>query len=130
MDLDLMCDTLYMFIMEIRKQSGEEYPRETLYKIMLSLQNFLVMNGCTVKLLDHNSFIKLLNTLDNKMKELSSAGIIHHKKQAQPITLQQEKEMWQNGILGLNMPKKLVNMLLYLISVHFTLHVCDEHKNL
>ena len=80
MDLDLMCDTLCIFIMEIRKQSGEEYPHETLYEIMLSLQNFLAMNGCTVKLLDHNSFIKLRNTLDNKMKELSSAGVIRHKK--------------------------------------------------
>ncbi len=28
------------------------------------------------------------------------------------------------------MPEKLVNMLLYLIGLHFTLHACDEHKAL
>ncbi len=30
MDLDVMCETLCMFVLEICKQSGEEYPRETL----------------------------------------------------------------------------------------------------
>ncbi len=38
--------------------------------------------------------------------------------------------MWQNSILGDDTPEKLVNMLLYLIGVHFALHVCDKHKNL
>ncbi len=64
------------------------------------------------------------------MKELSTAGIICHKKQAQPITLQQEEEMWQNGILGNDTPEKLVNTLLYLIGIYFALHAYDEHKNL
>ncbi len=86
-------ETLCLFVLEIRKQNGDEYPRETLYKIVLSLQNFLAMNGRTVKLLDNAPFSKLWNTVDNKMKQLSKARIIHPKNQAQPISLQQEEEM-------------------------------------
>ena len=51
------------------------------------------MNGRTVKLLDNAPFSKLWNTVDNKMKQLSKARIIHPKNQAQPISLQQEEEM-------------------------------------
>ena len=32
-----MCETLYLFVMEIQKQNGDEYPHETLYEIVLSL---------------------------------------------------------------------------------------------
>ena len=130
MDLDIMCETLCMFVLEIHKQNGDEYTRETLYEIVLSLQNFLAMNGRTVKLLDNTAFSRLHNTVDNKMKQLSKARIICQKNQAQPISLQQEDFMWRNGILGDNTPEKLVNTVLYLISVHFTLYACDEHKNL
>ena len=45
MEVDEMCQTLYLFVMEIHKQNGDEYLRETLYEIVLSLQNYLAMNG-------------------------------------------------------------------------------------
>lgn len=130
MEVDVICEVLCKFVLKIHKQNGDEYPRETLYEIVLSLQNYLQMNGCTVKLLDHASFAKLRNTVDNKMKQLSTAGIIRQKKQAQPISLQQEEQMWQSGILGDDTPEKLVNTLLYLIGVHFTPQACNKHKNL
>ncbi len=38
--------------------------------------------------------------------------------------------MWRSGILSDGTPEKLVNTLLYLISVHFALRACDEHENL
>ncbi len=64
------------------------------------------------------------------MKQLSKAGIIRQKNQAQPISLEQENYMWRNGILGDDTPEKLVNTVLYLIGVYFALCACDEHKNL
>ncbi len=38
--------------------------------------------------------------------------------------------MWRNGILRDDTPEKLINTVLYLIGVHFTLHAYNEHKNL
>ncbi len=72
-EVDTMCDTLCMFVLEIWKQNGEEYPHETLYEIVLSLQNYLAMNGRTVKLLDNNSFVKPCNTVDkDRSKDLEA----------------------------------------------------------
>lgn len=67
-DIDVMCDVLCLFVMEICKQNREEYRRETLYEIVLSIQNYLMMNGRNLKLLEHGAFTKLCNTVDNKMK--------------------------------------------------------------
>ncbi len=88
MDLPTMCDVLCIFVMEIRKQNGDEYPRKTLYKIVLSIQNFLCMKGHNIKLLEHIAFTKLRNTVDNKMKLLSKADIIRPKKQAWSVSLE------------------------------------------
>ena len=49
MDIDKFSDNLSLFLLEIRKQSGEEYPREMLYKIVLSLQHFMCMNGHDIR---------------------------------------------------------------------------------
>ena len=37
LDIAPLCDFLCLFLMEIRKQNRQEYPRETLYEIVLSL---------------------------------------------------------------------------------------------
>ncbi len=70
---------LSLFIMEIHKQSGEEYPRETLYEIILSIQHYMAINGCELKLLDHAGLVGMHNTLDNHMKQLSKQGVVHER---------------------------------------------------
>ena len=109
--------TLGHFLLEIRKQSGEEYPRETMYEILMAVQAHLSMNGHYVKLLNDPAFVKLQNTLNNRMIALSRKGQIHPKQKAEPITLSQERSLWEKAILGSDMPRKLVDTLLYLIGL-------------
>ena len=130
MDIPQMSDVLSFFLMEIRKQNGDEYPHETLYKIVLSLQHYMTMNGRDLKLLDYPGLVKMRNTLDNWMKELSKEGVICERQQSKPISVQDKDHLWDTGLLSDNTPEKLVNTLLYLIGVHFALHACDEHKAL
>ena len=59
------------FIMEVRKQSGEVYPAETLYEVVICLQMYLNSRGINVKLLDDPDYVEVRNCLDNRMKELS-----------------------------------------------------------
>ncbi len=101
-----------------------------LYEIILSIQHYMAMNGCELKLLDHAGLVKMHNILDNRMKDLSKGGVIRVRQQAKAISLQDEEHLWLTRLLGDDMPEKLVNMLLYLISLHFTLYTCDEHKAL
>lgn len=130
MEVDKLCDVLCLFLMEIRKQNGTEYPRETLYEIVLSIQYFMSMNRCNLKLLEHNAFVKMRNMLDNCMKQLSKTGNICECSQAQPIPVEEEEKLWQSGLLGEDTPEQLFNTMLYLIRLHFALCACDEHKNL
>ncbi len=77
---EYLCLAMCKFVMEIKKQNGELYPKETLYKIILALQLHLEMNGHTVRFLDDDKFKHLLNTLDNRIKELSKLGVVHPKE--------------------------------------------------
>ncbi len=94
LEIPELSEALSYFIMEIHKQSGEEYPRETLYKIVMSIQHFMSMNGRDLKLLKHPGLIQMRNTLDNQMKELSKKGIIRDCQQSQPISIEDEERMW------------------------------------
>ena len=64
------------------------------------------------------------------MKDLSHDGIVHQRNQAVPITLEQENELWAKNILGSLNPKQLVDTILYMFGVHFTLCAGQEHRSL
>ena len=118
------------FIMEISKKSGENYPAETLYEIVIYIQLYLSMNGKVRKLLNQFNFGQIRNMLDNRMKKLCKMGIVKSCRQACIITQQEEELMWNMGILGGNAPKQLVKTLLYLFGLHFALCAGVEHKAL
>ncbi len=64
MTKDEICFCLIRFVLEARKKSGEPYPAETLYEIVISLQLYLAMNGREMRLLSDPEFVALKNTLD------------------------------------------------------------------
>ena len=74
--IDQLSDILSSFLMEICKQNGEEYPCKTLYKIVLSIQYYMCINGRDIKLLDYLGLVKMRNTLDNRMKQLLKKGVV------------------------------------------------------
>ena len=84
-------------MLEVRKKNGDNYPAETLYEVLICIQLYLTMPGRVIKLLDEGNFLKLRNTLDNRMKELSSLGIVKPRSKARVITLE-ENMLWQCGM--------------------------------
>ena len=58
---DQLVYVLTRFILEVKKKSTEDYPAETLYEIVISLQLFMFINGRRVKLLDDDKFIDVRN---------------------------------------------------------------------
>lgn len=130
MTTDELCYALSRFVLEVRKESGEEYPSETLYELIICIQLYLSSHGIEVKLLQDAGFISLKNTLDNRMKDLSSKGIRVERKQADMISMEDETKMWDTGILGIDTPQKLLDTVLYLFGLHFALRAGQEHRNL
>ena len=74
MEQDLKWDVCD-FIVEIRKENGDQYPPGSLYDLLQGLSMFLEReHGFENKLMSH-AFKEIRNTLDNIMKERTAEGI-------------------------------------------------------
>ena len=76
------------------------------------------------------SFAEFRSTLDSEMKKIQSLGIGTKKKQAEPLTIDEEELLWQTGQLGNHSPQALVDTMLFMNGVYFALRSGDEHRNL
>ena len=90
---------------------------------------FLHEQGLYWKLLDGHSFKKLRNVLDNVMKQRTASGL-GVRVSSSVISLEQENVMFQNGILGGDNPKMLLNTVIYMMGLHFALRGGVEHSRL
>ena len=59
-------------------------------------------------------FADFRSSLDAEMKRLQSSGLGTFKKQAEPLTLEEEELLWQKKILGDHNPKALLNTMLFM----------------
>ncbi len=75
MKKDELCFSLMRFVLEAIKRNADPYPAETLYKLVISLQIHLSLKGREILFLQDREFVVLTNTLDTRMKQLSSQGI-------------------------------------------------------
>jgi hypothetical protein len=64
------------------------------------------------------------------MKESASQGLGNSKKQAEIITLEEEEQLWSEGILGHSEPQQLLDTIVYLLCIHFALPGGREHRRL
>ena len=64
------------------------------------------------------------------MKRLRATGHGVKVKKAEPITLEEEEQMWQSGVLGDKDPQTLLYTVFYLIGINFTLLSGSEHRRL
>ena len=64
------------------------------------------------------------------MKRLQSLGIGAKKRQAEPLTEEEEERLWQTGQLGDHSPQALVDTMLFMHGIYFALRSGQEHRNL
>ena len=69
-------------------------------------------------------------TLDSEMKRLSSTSQYIHKRQAEPITVEDESLLWELGLLGTTSPTVLLHTLVYMVGLYFALRSGSEHEQL
>ncbi len=130
LDPEVLAHVLPTFINEIKRADGEDYPPNTVYSIIVMLQLFFEKKGKTWKLLDGKIFNSVRNTVDNIMKRRSMARIAQKVKRSEPISINDEEEMWDFGVLGEESPDTLRNTVMYLISLTFALRGGKEHRTL
>ena len=52
------------------------------------------------------------------------------KRQAEPISIQEENVLWKKGCLGEQDPHTLLDTVLFLCGIHFALRSGEEHRSL
>ena len=121
---------LCMFIPEVVKMDGTDYPGKTLYEMVTCIQKHLHQQKKFWKLLDDREFSEVRTVLDNVMKERAKANIGVVKKQAGYISLEIEKSLWEKNVLGEDTPDKLRDTVLFLLGINLGLREGDEHYDL
>ena len=101
-------------MLETRKADGEHYPPDTLYVICSGLQRYVRETRPEINIFKDPSFSGFQRTLDSEMKRLRSLGLGVKKKQAEPITSEEEDLLWERGLLGESNPRVLLDTMLFL----------------
>ena len=126
--LDEMDFWLSRFVLEVRKANGDAYPPNSLYQLVCGLQRHLRNHG--VKLFENHALHGFRCTLDGEMKRLNATGKYVNKKQAQPITPEQEDRLWELKLLGDHNPQVLLNTMVFQVGFYFALKSGNEHRRL
>lgn len=122
---------LKRFVFEVRKQTGDRYPPKSLYDLYAML-NFYVQKQLAKKwsLFADLDFAEARKCLEIAMKETSAMGILSGTKRSQSISNEDEKQLWDNGVLGKDYPNQLQNTIIYLIGIHFCIRGGRELRRL
>lgn len=122
--------SLARFVQEVKKVDGSEYPANTLFEMICSIQKYLQEHSRKVQLLQDDIFRELQRSLDAVMKSRNKEGLGLVKKQARIITLHEETILWEKGLLGKESGETLVNTMVYLFGLNFALRAGQEHRNI
>ena len=130
MNVDDMNFAISHFLCEVKKANGDDYPGDTLYEMLISMQLYLEQKGKIVKFLNDPDFTQVKNTLDCLMQARAKCGLGIRKKQAQVVTHDEEEIMWAKGVLGSHCPTTLLKTLIYMFGLNFALRAAQDHRNL
>ena len=64
------------------------------------------------------------------MKKIQLLEIGTKKKQAEPLTIENNEVLWQTGQLRDHSPQALVDTMLFMNGMYFSLKCGSEHQNL
>ena len=64
------------------------------------------------------------------MKRLQGKGIGSRKRQAEPLTEEEEEILWSKGVLGDHSPEALLNTIIFMNGLYFALRSVKEHQDL
>ena len=122
---------LSRFVLEVRKKDGSPYPSESLYHIVCGILRYIRQNGKPeVDFFRDKEFAQFRMVLDSEMKRLKASGVQKRKRKAEPLTVEDEKTLWEKGVLGDHTPQALLNTVFYQNGVNFALRSGGEHRQL
>ena len=129
LEVSSLNDWMCKFIIEVRRKDGNEYPANTLYQICCGIMRHVKEYCPSINFFTQPEFHATKKTLDGEMKRIKSSGQTHIK-QAEPLTFDDEKLLWEKGLLGSGSPHILLGTMIFMCGVYFALRSGQEHRDL
>ena len=110
-DPEIVSKWLTLYVAEVRKQDRTKYPPKTMYSLLTGLLRYgREMNSSFPYFLDLSDqrFKSLHNAIDNVLHDLHQCGVGSDSKSADVFTKEEENQLWELGIPGINNPKSLL----------------------
>ncbi len=125
---------LAVFLVEVRKVSGQPYPPTTLNNILAGVLRYMRSinpEKCPNFFSKENiAFVNFRNTMDSVFRNLRKDGVGAKKKHAKPFSKIEENELWESGVLGTDNPVSLQRAVFYYNGKNFCLRGGSEHRDL
>ena len=112
------------------KGDGTEYELECLQVILSEMDHYLREKGREHSILTDKMFNSCRKVYNGKAIELKEKGMGKRKNKSDPLTSDEEEQLWRLKLLGSNNPKSLNYTIFYLISQQFGMRECQEHHQL
>ena len=122
------------FILEVMRSDGKPYPANTLYNISAGLLRHFRddLNRYDLNILskDDAHFQSFRKALDSRMKEMKIAGTGTKKTSADPLTVDDEEQLWSTGTIGFHSAKALSYAVFFYNCKVFGFRAMNEHVSL
>ena len=118
---------LQPFFVELKKQDGGDYEPESLRTMIAALDRHVRELGCDYSILKDKEFTECRKVLNGKAIDLREKGKGKRKRKADAVCDEEEKSLWDRGILG---DENLNHAIFYTLSQHFGTRGRQEHHQL
>lgn len=109
------CKWLCKFVVEVRKADGSEYTPRSIYLLLVGLQRSIRSSPKEeINIFSDPQFQELKKVCDAIFKKLHSEGIGSTKKSASVLGPEEEKKLWDTGVLNLSTPVGLLRAVVIL----------------
>ena len=106
-------------------------PLRVLYHTVCGILQYLRQNRKPeVDFFWDKKFTQFQMVLDSEMKCLKASGVQNRKQKAELLTVEDEKTLWEKGVLGDHSPQALLNTVFYQNGVNFALRSGGKHRQL
>ncbi|OCT72691.1 hypothetical protein XELAEV_18035675mg [Xenopus laevis] len=125
-ELDLL---LSKFVLVAKRKDGKEYEPHTLRCILGSVDRYLKKNNYPHRITDGfiNHFPKTRQSVSKKLKFLKKQGKSAGANRKEELTEEDIENLYESGILSLNNPTSLLNLVFFNNGIEFALRTKEQH---